>query len=242
MTDINIIDPLGRALLAYHRSGVEQSITVLSTELEPESYKASYFFRTFSQMPKQEKMALKQSNGLVLDVGAGAGCHSLHLQSKGFEVHALDNSIGNCRVMSERGVKHVFAEDWRSFEGSYDTILLLMNGVGLAGSLEELPSFLEKMKSLLAPDGHILTDSSDIFHLYGDPEADEHLLIEKAYLGEVSFQFDYQGERSESFPWLYLDEKTFAFYAKQAGFDFDILFRKSQEGYLAKLTTSKKGK
>jgi 2-polyprenyl-3-methyl-5-hydroxy-6-metoxy-1,4-benzoquinol methylase len=98
-------------------------------------------------MPELEQVALQESKGKVLDVGAGAGSHALWLQENGLEVTALDISEKLVRSYEKPGVwkRQLQADFWQIQPfGKFDTVLLLMNGIGLAGSLEQLPAFFWK--------------------------------------------------------------------------------------------------
>lgn len=228
-------DPLGNALLEYYNTGEEQKLKVHSRDVHTDIYKASYFFRDFEEMPLLEKKALKMCKGKVLDVGAGAGCHSTWLQQKGFDVTAIDTSPGAVETMNQRGVAKGFCESIYDHNGEYDTILMLMNGIGLAGKLKNVGTLLQKLKRLLKADGQILTDSSDIFHLYDSLDGDDLLNFEKEYLGEVSFQFENKGIRSNWFDWIYLDQRTFREIATSVGFKFEVVDNDSTKAYLAHL-------
>ncbi|MBI1185470.1 methyltransferase domain-containing protein [bacterium] len=229
-------DPLGKALLRYFETGEEQLIQVLSKDFSPDVYKASYFLRSFTEMPVQEQKALALCCGKILDAGAGSGSHSLWLQQKGFDVTAIDTSAGCVQTMKLRGIKNAFKQSIEKHEGKYDTILMMMNGIGLCGKLKNLLQFLQHLKSMLLPGGIVLADSSDLFHLFVDLDSDEQLGFHKDYLGEVDFQFVYENERSKWFHWLYLDHKTFEQYATEAGFEFDVLYMQKDSSYLARLS------
>ena len=166
MTTTTAPDILGQALLDYHHGAAKATLTVHCNAADDEPLLASYFFRTLLQMPELERLALDESRGRVLDLGAGAGCHSLELQSRGFEVKGVDVSAGAVQVMTERGVRTVARHDLFAplppTELPYDTILLLMNGLGLTGTLDGLDKFLAHARSLLAPGGQILATSSDV--------------------------------------------------------------------------------
>ena len=53
-----------------------------------------------------EKMAMRYARGRVLDIGSGAGRHSLYLQGKGLEVLAIDNSPLAIEVCKSRGLRN----------------------------------------------------------------------------------------------------------------------------------------
>ena len=162
-------DPIGHAVLDYLNGIRGESIVVKTDIAEDEELSPSYFFRTFDQMPVQEQEALKRCSGRILDVGAGAGVHSLWLQEQGFDVDGLEISPLSCETMIKRGVKNVQLKDVYSLtDQKYDTILLLMNGAGVAQTLRGLEDLLLHLKTLLNPGGKILADSSDLLYLFTD--------------------------------------------------------------------------
>lgn len=228
-------DPLGTALKAYWETGNEQMLKVFSKDVSADAYRASYFFRSFEEMPTQEQKAMGLCKGRVLDVGAGAGSHSVYLASKGLDITAIDSSPGCVEVIISRGIERVYKQNIWEHEGSYDTILLMMNGIGMCGRLRKLPDFLRKLTALLAPGGRIVTDSSDVFHIYGDVDAEDILEFDKEYLGEVDFMFEYNGIKGPWFPWVYIDRRTLGEHAQKAGFRYQVLYAKKNAGFLATL-------
>lgn len=202
-------DPIGQAVHDYHYKRINKNITIYSDDFEPDSVKPAYFFRGFKQMPPLEQLALKKAVGRVLDIGACAGCHSLYLQDQGVDVTALEQSALCCDVMKARGIDKVIQSDIFQFEGQkFDTLLLLMNGTGIAGTLQNFPAFIKQLKSLLNPGGQILIDSSDLIYLYlnDDGSADLDLNAQR-YYGELVYQAEYSRVKGEKFPWLYLDRE-----------------------------------
>ena len=178
----------------------------------------------------------------MLDLGAGAGCHSLELQSRGFEVKAVDVSAGAVQVMSERGVQNVARHDLFSAKPAselpYDTILLLMNGLGLTGTLEGLDKFLAHARTLLAPGGQILATSSDIRYLYEDEDGALRINLNGPYYGEVEYRLTYKGQDGEPFPWLFIDAALLNDAAEAAGYTADFIGEDDNEQYLVRLTPS----
>jgi len=233
-------DILGQALLDYHHGRAEATLTVHCSAAEDEPLPASYLFRTLLQMPELERQALDECRGRVLDIGAGAGAHALELQSRGFAVKAVDISAGAVQVMSERGVReaaqHRLMDPRPATEPPYDTILLLMNGLGLAGTLEGLDELLAHARTLLAPDGQILATSSDIRYLYEDEDGALLLNLNGPYYGEVEYRFSYAGRTGEPFPWLFIDAALLADAAEAAGYTAEFLGEDDNEQYLVRLT------
>lgn len=213
-------DPIGKAIWDYSNGITGESILVRTDIAEDEWLNPSYFFRTFEQMPLQEQEALKRCNGKILDVGAGAGAHSIWLQEKGFEVDALDISPLSCETMKKRGILSVICEDlFLLNDRKYDTILLLMNGAGVAQTLPGLNLLFNQLKTLLNPGGRVLADSSDLLYLFTDENGDTWIdIASDAYYGEMEYQLSYNKVKGKKFPWLFVDPETFISYAVSAGF------------------------
>ena len=121
-------------------------------------------------MPKLEQHALELTKGRTLDIGCGSGCHSLYLQNeKEIDVTGIDNSAGAIKTAKKRGVKNLIESSIFDCEVAYfDTLLLLMNGPGVCGTLDKLEELLIKIKSLLSENGQILLDSSDLIYLFDE--------------------------------------------------------------------------
>jgi cyclopropane fatty-acyl-phospholipid synthase-like methyltransferase len=229
-------DIFGRAIQDYFSGYPHGKIHTLSSLEEEDHIPVSYLFRDFDAMPELEKHALGLCRGRVLDIGCGAGSHSLYLTGKGFEVTSLDTSQGAVEVCRMRGLKDVVQTDFLSYSGRlYDTLLLLMNGIGIAGELAKLPGFLKKAKALLNPGGQILFDSSDIIYMFDIHELDA---FKDTYYGEVVFQIRYKDLISLPFQWLYIDYNTIEKVAKEQGFSCELVRKGDHYDYLAKLTLS----
>lgn len=213
-------DPIGRAVLDYYHELRGGTILVRSDIAEDETLDPSYFFRSFQQMPVQEQEALKRCKGRILDIGAGAGAHSIWLQGQGFDVVSIDISPLSCETMQLRGLKNVICSDvYHLTDQKFDTILLLMNGAGVAQTLPGLPILLNHLKGLLNPGGRILADSSDLLYLFTDENGESWIDINStAYYGEMEYQLSYQKVKGKKFPWLFVDPATFAENAEKCGF------------------------
>lgn len=213
-------DPLGRAVLDYYMGKPTEDIHVKSDIAEDELLSPEYFFRSFDDMPLQEKEALKRCRGKILDVGACAGAHSIWLQDKGYDVDSIDISPLSCKTMIHRGIKNVIHSDILSLQGrKYDTILLLMNGVGVAQTINSIGNLLLHLKSLLNPSGQILADSSDLIYLFNDGDGSAFIDINSdRYYGEIEYQLSYKKIKGDPFPWVYVDPSSFKNIAKNCGF------------------------
>lgn len=195
-------------------------------------------FRNFTEMPALEQEALRMSEGRILDVGAGSGCHSLALQEMGKTVKAIDISPLSVEVMLKRGVKDACLENFfnEQFSGSFDTILMLMNGSGIVGKIANLPIFFHTLKRLLAPGGCVWMDSSDLRYLFEDEDGNLDIDIDDDYYGEVDFRMQYKNIRGDRFDWLYLDFQTLSLHAANNGFKAEKIREGEHFDYLAKIS------
>ena len=230
-------DPMGAAIRDYQNKGKASRLRVLSSMFDEDEMPVAHLFRTFSQMPRLEQKALSMAKGRVLDIGAGAGCHALALQEHGLEVKAIDISPLSCEVMKERGVKN--AECVNLFnpqlQGKYDTLLLLMNGTGIAGKLNRLSMLLNRLKELLAEGGQILIDSSDLKYIYENEDGSMDIDLNAPYYGEVDYQMQYKNVKGEPFDWLYTDPMLLASISKQCGLNCEIVEEGENYDFLARL-------
>lgn len=227
-------DPMGVAIKDYFLKPSGQKITVVSPDFDDDYIPVSTLFREYESMPLAEKKALGMCKGRILDVGAGSGCHALHLQSENKEVYAIDVSPYAVEVMKERGVKNCsninFFDD--KFVGQFDTILMMMNGIGIVGKVDCLFRFFNRLKSLLSPNGIVIFDSTDLKYLYEDDEGGCMIDITADYYGEVEFTMKYKNIVGNSFKWLYIDAETLNYYANQCGFKVEKVFEGNNCDYL----------
>ena len=231
-------DPMGAAIRDYHRQGKAARLRVLSSMFDEDEMPVAHLFRTFEEMPHLEQKALNMAYGKVLDIGAGAGCHALALQERDLDVKAIDISPLSCKVMKERGIRNVECVNLFDIQlqGKYNTLLLLMNGTGIAGKLSQLPTLLNRLKELLDKDGQILIDSSDLKYIYENEDGSVDIDLNAPYYGEVDYQMQYREIKGEPFDWLYTDPMLLASVSKQCGLKCQIIEHGEHYDYLAKLT------
>lgn len=228
-------DPIGAAILAYEQTGVSQDIEVTSDICEDDVIPSAYLFRSYAEMPPFEKLALDRCKGKVLDVGAGAGIHAAYLKEKGFDVTSIDTSEGAVNSMQQRGLKAECIAFEAYTKEKFDTLLILMNGLGLAGRIEDLPRFLKHAASLLNEGGKILCDSTDIQYLYEDEEGAIWMDLNASYYGNVQFQMKFDQHDSGWFNWLYIDPERLEFIADENGFACNFIYEENDQ-YLVELT------
>lgn len=235
-------DLFGKAILDFQTNNAPEDLTTDTTISDEDEMSVAYLFRSYKEMPVLEQKALQLAKGKVLDVGCGAGAHSLYLQNeKNLEVHSIDISYSAVATCKLRGLKNVHLQnileiDSTTSANKYDTIFLLMNGTGIFGTLKNTAQYLQKLKSLLKPDGQILIDSSDIIYMFDADEDGAYQIPANGYYGELQFTLRYKGQKEEPFPWLYLDYNTLQNAAFANGLRCELILEGEHYDYLARLT------
>ena len=227
---------MGRAIAEYWKNKTAERLRVFSPMFEEDEIPLTTLFRSYKTMPEIERKALGMAKGRILDVGAASGCHSLVLQERGLDVTAIDISPLSVETMKERGVKKVIEQDFFTLEGQYDTILMLMNGIGIVGTLERMPEFFKQLDKILAPEGQVLCDSSDISYVFEDKEGMIDIPNEMDYYGEHSFRMQYKDTIGEPFDWLYIDADTLKQKARRYGYTAEVMAEGEHYDYLARIT------
>lgn len=227
-------DLFGSAILDYQNGLNTEDLITATSISEEDILPISYLFRSYDEMPILEQKALDLCTGKVLDVGCGAGSHSLYLKQKGLTVKSIDISPKAIEVCKRRGLTNVACLDMINEEEKFDTIILLMNGSGVFRSLSQTPYFLNHLKNLLTTFGQILIDSSDISYMYED-----HVNVNELshYYGELDYYITYKGA-SEVFPWMYLDYDNLNAIAKEVGLKCELVLQGEHYDFLAKLTVA----
>jgi SAM-dependent methyltransferase len=229
-------DPIGTAILDYAQTKKPADIIVMSDICDDDIIPVEVLFRSAEEMPALELEALNRCNGKILDVGAGAGAHASWLQDNGFEVYPIEISEGAVDFMLKNGLSNTRKIDFFSLKNeSYDTILMMMNGIGIAGKLAHLEDTLKQAKSLLKPGGKILCDSSDIKYLYEDEDGSLWIDLNSEYYGNFRFQMKYKKDKGPWFNWLYVDFDNLFKVCKQVGLKA-VRIMETDDHFLAEIT------
>ena len=232
-------DLFGKAILDYQTNNSPEDLLTETSISEADEMSVAYLFRNYNEMPKLEQKALQLAKGKVLDVGCGAGSHALELQNeRKLNVTAIDISENAVKACQLRGIENVKVANILDLdtENKFDTILLLMNGTGIFGTLNETTKYLQKLKSVLNEAGQILIDSSDLIYMFDQDEDGAYSIPADGYYGELTFTVQYKGETEETFPWLYLDYNTLQNAAIANGLQCELVAEGDHFDYLARLT------
>ena len=228
-------DLFGNALLDYQSGKYSEDLITSTSISDKDVLSLSYLFRNYDEMPKLEQNALEFCEGKILDVGCGAGNHSLWLQNKGFNVNAIDVSKGAIEVCKQRGVINAELKSLLEETDTFDTVLILMNGTGIFQTLYKTPKYLKHLKTLLNPNGQILIDSSDIKYMYEDEDGGYWFDANSNYYGELDYYLNYKNE-TQAMKWLYLDFNTLKVACKHVGLNCEKVINGEHYDYLARLS------
>ena len=236
---LEAMEPYGRSLLDFFNGDRSAQVVIHRDDGHADDLPAGIFFRDPSDFSPIEQEAVALCRGYVLDIGAGTGCHSLALQERGTRVLAIDVSPQALEILSKRGVEKCRHVDVFEFQGGpFDTLLLMMHGIGMVQNLTGLDHFLEHARTLLKPDGQLLFDSLDV-RCTDNPV---HLAYQQAnrragrYFGQIRLRFEYQGQMGPPFGWLHVDPGTLAEHAVRLGWSCRVVRREENGDYLAQLT------
>jgi hypothetical protein len=229
------LDVFGMAMRDY-LNGERGNVIAVDTNLtEDEELSVDYLFRSEQAMPEWEKLALEICRGKILDVGAGAGCHSKILTQRGFDVDAIDIAPLAVEYMLAQDIK-AEVKNYFDVSGKYDTLLFLMNGIGLAETIDGLENVFFKAKSILNAGGQIILESSDILYMFEQEDGSYMIDINGHYYGEMEYTLSYKGVQAEPFPWLYIDFQNLSDKASLFGFESEMIYEGEEGNYLARLT------
>lgn len=231
------MDPYSLALKSYHNGNVNAEFKIIRDDGFAQTVPASVFYPD-SNFSELEELAFKSCKGTVLDVGAGSGRHSLELCRKGFAVCSLDISDVCSQIQKERGLENIITADitrWK--EQKFDTILMLMNGIGIVKDLDGLLSFLEHAKSILKKGGLIICDSIDVSQTKEEIHVAyrENNIAAGIYKGQQRFVMEGEG-KSVEFNWLHIDYQTLEQLCGKVGWEAQLLLEEKNGHYLAVLT------
>lgn len=232
------MNPFARALSDFHSGNHNAAFTIRRDDGFQQQVSAATFFNV-AYYPRVEMLAMGECRGSVIDIGSAAGRHSLELLRRGFKVTSLDMLPEMRPIMEDRGLTDVVIDDIMQFEGRrHDTLLMLMNGIGMAGSIEGLERFLRRAHDLVVPGGQILADSIDV----SVTKHPQHVAYREKNLasgrpvGQQTFIMDHKSEDSVQFDWLHIDFRSLAQTCDLTGWHAELLDSEDDGHYLCRLT------
>jgi SAM-dependent methyltransferase len=204
-------DAYGKQLLAqYHGQTPTVEIIERDDNYIETGSRDGLYFSEYKDWSDLERQAVDRARGRVLDVGCGAGRHSLYLQNKGFDVTGIDNSPGAIKVCRLRGLEKALVRPIVEIDkfkaNSFDTILMLGNNFGLFGGAENARLILEKMSRITAPDAQIIAGTLNPY-ITDKKEHLEYLRFNRRrgrMAGQIRFRIRYGKAIGEWFDYLFV--------------------------------------
>jgi SAM-dependent methyltransferase len=204
-------DAVGRAMYDYFIAGgknphineiIEREDGYIETSGGPAAY-----FSEYRKWPLIEKKGLRYARGRILDVGCGAGRHSLYLQGKGLEVVGIDNSPLVIEVCKQRGLRHVELLPLHKINtklGVFDTVLMLGNNFGLFGSHDGAKRMLKRISRITSKRGRIIAMSNDVYKTDNPEHLKYHEYNRKRsrMAGQIRFRVRYHQYATPFFDYL----------------------------------------
>jgi SAM-dependent methyltransferase len=223
--DPSVGDAFGATLLECLEAQAEQQVVHEIVERSDGFIRAGDARVWFSEPPawqEEERWGCDRAFGRVLDIGAGAGRHALHLESKGNDVTAIDISPGAIEVCARRGVRNPRrATLFDIRDERFETFLFMGYNLGLLASREVAARTLEYLSVLAAPEAKIVGQSIDPY-VYLDELTDRYC-AENERLGRMRGQYTYRIRHknlaTEWFDYLYLSLDELATIAAGTGWN-----------------------
>jgi SAM-dependent methyltransferase len=202
-----LVEDLFGQVLVDHHAGHPGDYYLRRDDNRVERDQSAGYFRAWEQMPAYQRCLLAHATGRVLDLAASAGQHALALQQRGLTVTAVDASPRAIAVCQARGVQdaRVMEAGGLTFApASFDSVLLLGNSLGVAGTPDGLRALLSDLHRVVSPGGQLLADFTD----YSSTNDPSHLRYHRRnlalgrYPGCMRLRVEYQGSCGPEFNWL----------------------------------------
>jgi SAM-dependent methyltransferase len=235
-------DAYGRMLLEQLETGadryeiIERDDDFIDTGSSPGRY-----FTEFTKWEPPEKKAIKHAAGRILDIGCGAGRHSIYLQEKGFDVTGIDISPGAVKVCKSRGLKKVHVRGVGELDKfrprSFDTILMMVNNFGLIGGAGAAPGILKEMARITGPDGRIIAGTRNPYSTARRVHLDYHRRNRGRgrMAGQLRIRVRFATSIGEWFDYLLASPDELEKIVKGSGWYVDRFFGEEKDTYFALL-------
>jgi len=233
-------DAFGHALYDYQQSGGKDpwAIVIERDDGMVDADDARNYFAEYADWPAHQQQAMAFAQGRVLDVGCGAGRHSLHLQGKGFDVLGMDESplaIETCRL---RGLEHTRVMSITRVSsklGPFDTILMLGNNLGLFANPVRARWLLRRFEAMTSPNARIIAETREP-HQTAEPwhfEYHERNRRRGRWPGQVTIRVRYRDYATPWFDYLFVSREELQQLVEHTGWVVERLVDSEDTSYLA---------
>lgn len=157
-------DPFAQAFYDYHFEEMKTPLLYRRGDVAKEAEIGSYF----EVADAGGSWLAAQVDGPLLDMGAGAGRHSLYFQQQ-FETVAIEQTEALVELLRDRGVEDVRHADMFSLRDSFEadrfeSAIALGTQTSLARSMEGLVRFLDDLARVTTPTATAVLDGYDPEH------------------------------------------------------------------------------
>ncbi|MFQ6121215.1 MAG: class I SAM-dependent methyltransferase [Methanosarcinales archaeon] len=206
-------DGYGQEIWAYFKAKESFEIIERDDGYFSISGGAKTYFSEYKDWPEHEKRSMRLVKGKVLDIGCGAGRHSLYLQKKGFDVIGIDNSplaVKVCKLRGLKKIKVMSITDVGKFKlNSFDTIIMMGNNFGLFGSFKRTRLLLKKFYKITSPNALIIAESNDPYKTENPAHLEYHKLNRKRgrMAGQLRIRVRFEKYVGEWFDYLLVSKR-----------------------------------
>jgi SAM-dependent methyltransferase len=189
-------DAFGQVLWAVYK-GEEVFETIERDDGYLDAMNSKAYFTDFNAWSPHEQKAMAYVKGKVLDIGCGAGRHSLYLQKKGCKVLGIDISplaLKVCRLRGLKKAKLASIDDAKFKPDTFGTIIMMGNNFGLFGNFKKAKMLLRRFHRMTSDDALIIASSRDPYKTSNPVHLQYHELNRKRgrMSGQVRIRVRYQ--------------------------------------------------
>ena len=232
-------DAFGQEMWAYHQSKEASEIVERDDGFFSSSPKApALYFSEYEDWDPIERKAMEFVKGKVLDIGCGAGRHSLYLQNKGFSVLGIDSSplaIKVCRLRGLRRARVMPIEELDFKPSSFDTVIMLGNNFGLFGSFVKARRLLKKLHRMTSKNGLIIAYTRDTYKTDNPDHLEYHRLNKKRgrMAGQLRIRIRFGKYVGRWFDYLIVSKKEMEEILKETGWKIKKFIDSDDSAYIA---------
>ena len=183
---------------------IERDDGYVETDYGPASY-----FLEYRDWAADEKKAMAFVRGRVLDIGCGAGRHSLYLQKKGLKVTGIDVSplaVKTCKARGLKDARILSVTQVSRRLGVFDTLVMMGNNLALLGSFKRGRWLLKRFAAITSNNGRIVAQCLDPYKTNDPYHLGYHRLNRKRGRmgGQLRIRVRYKNLASPWFDYLFL--------------------------------------
>lgn len=241
------IDAYGLELWSYFKGGRLYEIIERDDGFIEAGAEGRNYFAEYKDWPSIQKRAVKYVKGRVLDIGCGAGRHSLYLQKKGHDVTGIDNSslaIKICRLRGLKKAKLMGIEDIYKFkDNSFDTIIMLGNNFGLFGSAKKAKRLLKDFYRITSGGAKIVAETRDPYKTKNPAHLEYHKFNRKRgrMPGQLRIRVIFQKLKGPWFDYLMVKELELRDILKNTGWKIKRIIESKNVQYVAVIQKEQNG-